>query len=539
MRRATKRIAATALCMAMLIAVLAGCGNKIGETTPNADPQQTISNNTASNEAAAPRTEIHVGISTTIDDWAPFARSGSGTIVSLGQVYQHLIEVTADGIQPVLAKSWEQPDELTLNIYLYENIHDSEGNHITARDVVFSYNTYIEAGNRGAVAKMDSITAIDEYTVQMKLSKPLGLGDLEKYMARAYIVSEKAYTESVDGMSNSPIGTGPYKLSAFVPASSYTLTAVDNYWQTEDAVPVPSGMANVETIVLNVILDAAQMSIALENGSIQMSATVNTTDLVNFVDNPNYNVSTVLDGALVAMYMNAGTNSPCQDINLRKAILYGVDMDGLVAGLPVAAEALNAWSIPNKQDYQSEWDERDYFEYDLDAAKEYLDQSSYDGEPLTILCSNMKGHDGAALMIQGYLAEVGVNCTISQLDDTNYDVARHDPEAWDILISMNGGGNYSASLWNTAWNIIDNRDRNNGMNVNFIDDETLNELLQKAYNAHCDENVVAFQAHIDEMAYGRGMFVTFNSVVTTSDIVPYLAPDGMITIGAGTYAPVN
>ena len=479
------------------------------------------------------RTSITVGISNTIDDWSPFARSGSGTIVSLGLIYEHLVEVTADGIQPVIAKSWDMPDELTLNIEIFDNVYDTAGNHITASDVVYSYNTYVAAGNAGAVAKMESLTATGDYSVQMKLKTKFGLGDMQKYMARAYIISEKAYTEAADKMSNTPIGTGHYQLTSFVAASSYTLTRVEDYWKKEGPY-APTETANVETIKLDVIQEASQMSIALERGDIQASATVSNIDLINFENNPKFNVTKSMDGALVDLYFNAGTASPCQDINLRQAILYAIDVPGLVSGLQVDATALNAWSIPNKLDYQKEWDERDYFGQDMAKAKEFLKASSYNGETLTILCSNMKGHDGAALFIMGYLEELGIKATISQLDDTNYDVARHDPKAWDLLIAMNGGGDYSASLWNTAWNIVDQRDRNNGMNVNFIDDEVLNELFLKAYNEHSDENVKAFQAHLDENAYGIGMFVTTNATVTTSDIIPYLAPDGMVVMGAAT-----
>ena len=75
-------------------------------------------------------------------------------------------------IIPILAKGYPEVDDLHWQVELYDYIKDTDGNNITAQDVVFSINTLVDAGKALKYDKFESVKAIDDYTVEFPLDIP-------------------------------------------------------------------------------------------------------------------------------------------------------------------------------------------------------------------------------------------------------------------------------------------------------------------------------------------------------------------------------
>ena len=141
-------------------------------------------------------------------------------------------------IKAGLADSWKRLDELTWEFQLRKGVKFHDGSELTAEDVVFSLMRAIKVedpryGNTNAVigGNMDRVEAVDKNTVRVITLKPDPIVEQLLSDANAGIVS-KAYVEKV-GLEKSclmPIGTGPYKVSSFVPGNKLVMERFEDFW---------------------------------------------------------------------------------------------------------------------------------------------------------------------------------------------------------------------------------------------------------------------------------------------------------------------
>ena len=97
---------------------------------------------------AADETSVVVGISADPTSLAPWISNNGVRIGILPSIYQTLVQTESLGgeMKGVLMKDWEQIDDTIYNMTIYDSIYDTEGNHVTASDVAFSYKTGCEEG---------------------------------------------------------------------------------------------------------------------------------------------------------------------------------------------------------------------------------------------------------------------------------------------------------------------------------------------------------------------------------------------------------
>ncbi|MBD3669981.1 MAG: ABC transporter substrate-binding protein [Gammaproteobacteria bacterium] len=123
----------------------------------------------------------------------------------------------------LLARSWTtSKNGLTFTFSLRRDVKFSDGQPLTAEDVVFSYdmvmNPRIDApGLRAYLQKIESVKAIDEYTVVFKLKEPYfnslslvgSMKILPKHFYQSYVANPESYNQSKGLL----MGSGPYRLS--------------------------------------------------------------------------------------------------------------------------------------------------------------------------------------------------------------------------------------------------------------------------------------------------------------------------------------
>ena len=119
---------------------------------------------------------------------------------------------------PELAESWEYLDDVTVRWQIWKgvkfhNVEPVNGREMIADDVVFSFNRHLspDSPRSGTLGPITSVTAIDDYTVEMKFAEPFApfMTIISKPVYRVdapEVIEDFGSIESFD----SQIGTGPW-----------------------------------------------------------------------------------------------------------------------------------------------------------------------------------------------------------------------------------------------------------------------------------------------------------------------------------------
>ena len=171
----------------------------------------------------------------------------------------------------LLAESWENPDPLTYRYTIHDNVffHDKppvNGRQLTADDMVANYERLHGMGRFAGqepaahtwgtkAIPIESITAIDDLTFEIKLSQPYP--DTARQLFDDCHI--RAYPPEIFDMlhdANSVIGTGPFIMDEFVSATSITFDKNPNYWRDDEKFP-GNRMPYVDRLVFLMMSDEA------------------------------------------------------------------------------------------------------------------------------------------------------------------------------------------------------------------------------------------------------------------------------------------
>ena len=186
-------------------------------------------------------------------------------------------------------------DGLTYTFTLRKDVTFSNGDKVTSKDVLYSWNraAALQGGyaylftpvvgydkvstNTASGAKLESLleandpsvsmsglTAPDPYTVAVKLTAPAGYFEAEMALegTTGMIVDVNAVKTDPDNWWTKPatlIGTGSYKMTAYTPKQSVDFAAVPNWWGS----PKPT----VQKVHIDILGDAESAITAYEQGS--------------------------------------------------------------------------------------------------------------------------------------------------------------------------------------------------------------------------------------------------------------------------------
>lgn len=523
----TKKILALLMTLSMMFALLVGCGN-------NSEPS---ANNTETPDApiqAGDVEDVETGLQDTyLRDSVTMSASADGgtfdpytrsSFTATTLIFQTLIKQDTEGnIRYEVAKTITKVDDLHYTIEIWDNIYDTDGNHLTASDIVFSIDTLIAAGNESQVSKLDHLEIVNDYTLTWVLKEPFRAGDLEKQMSDPKLVTKAAY-ESHD-MTSDPVGTGAYMLSDYVPGNSVTIVANEDFWMKELPEDVKAGLwtycaQNVREIVFPIIPDAATRAIALETGEIDIADALDGADASSFAGRDDM---TVIDKPVdppALFVFNCSEASPCADINLRKAICYALNNDAIAEGVSCPAYPVYGLS-PRMYDAPDEWmTGREYYDYNVDEAKKLLAQSDYNKEELVILYTSSVANDGLALMMQSQLADLGINVKLYCVENSVFHTARNDDTQWDMRLDTMGGSNYVGKIC-YKFSSMDSIKTLKGRNLMMVEDAKLDELCTEVYADTNDETIAAWDKYMTyDMCYAYAVFGYADQTACRSDVVP-------------------
>ena len=219
------------------------------------------------------------------------------------------------------------------------------GDPVTAEDVKYSFEAPVaeETENASELNMIDSITAVDETTVQFDLKYPYGPF---KTALTWSIVPKAVREQDKDAFNKSkPVGSGPFQFDSWQEGSFVRITRWDDYWGE----PMPN-LAEVEFVPVE---EATTRVTTLRNGE---------NDIIEEIPPKQYpTVRSISDASIdevagigyfyLAFNCNEG---PTTDPKVREAIDYCFDMDQAVTNF-VEPTGLRQYS-PLPKSIAEDWD---------------------------------------------------------------------------------------------------------------------------------------------------------------------------------------
>lgn len=456
--------------------------------------------------------------------------SSSGRWTVLAYTYENLIYMDGNGqYNGILAKDWKKNEEQSTDgnavwdVEIYDYITDTDGNHITADDVVFSFNECLEngAGNQhtALTGALVSIEKTGDYTVQITCNTEAA-GEIENMMQQVMIVSEKAYKESGDSMRSMPVATGPYKVESWTTGSSLILTKNESYWQKED-LRVECQMQNVDRIEYYFVTESSQIAIGLETGIYDVATSLNYSNASRFMEGGesagNFDVTESRDTYIQQLWLNRSKESPLNDLRIAQAVLYAIDTQGLI-NFAVEGHGVPAYCYGSDLNigFQEKWINEDYYDYDVEKAKQLLKEAGINSGDLTltILCDNDEVRVKTAQILQAYLQEIGINSEVTSYDQALWNTYQTDPTKFDINISYNSVYGYITRIWNQL-----NSTRYAEHNMAMVRDDMLDILIMTAAVSQSEEDIDAAKQYMVENAYHYGLFHKNLYFITNKNLI--------------------
>lgn len=524
-----KRITALLLVTAMILTLFAGCGsNNQPQATAAAANNPTMEVGSAAEVDVVAkgdgtaehviRDSITVGVQSDPADFAPWAANSNGRTNALWGLYQELGHIISGEFVPAIVKEYTiAEDGKSMTCTIFDYITDSAGNKLTANDVKFSFETGTALGYITGVSMIDEIVVDNDYQFTFKFGKELRLGDLDTIF-RTAIVTQAAYEADPNGMSTNPVGTGPYTLTSYTAGSSFTYTAREDFWQTDENYLCARDRANVKTINYVILAESSQRTMALEQKSIDMCSEISNEDIGEFREGGAYSgdywTYGVPDNLSLLIFCNCDSSRLTSNKDLRTAIFYAINAETILQSV-YNGNGTNPKSISPTwgTGYAASVDSEDnYYNYSVDKAKEYLEKAGYNGEELTILTEATGNVANSAVLVQAFLSAAGINAKIQSVDSTILQATYTNPDGWDILLTQNACNTYAVTAFNPL-----SSDRYTTGTINHIYDDKLQELLATAYamSTAGEESFKALHDYVVENAYGMNL-VNY----TTTYVVP-------------------
>ncbi|MGB3375983.1 MAG: ABC transporter substrate-binding protein [Microbacterium sp.] len=289
-------------------------------------------------------------------------------------MYDTLVDYDKDNnLVPMIAEDWKMSDDGLTYVFTLRDASFSDGSAITADDVVYSVER-AAAGEAmgGRLTALTSVEVTGDKEVTMTLSEPsrVFLNALAA-TGSAAILKKEAVEANADYFAKPTATSGPWQLKENVQQSHATLSANENYWNTD--------LSLFDEITYTYSTDTTAMAAAVETGTADMTYNMRPADAVRLGDAGTIQFFEAPSPGILSWGVDK-SQPPFDDVDVRQAVAY-------IA--PRADRLETCWSdigpvsygevIYEGQDFYTEGEQR----FDLDAnaalkkANALLDQAGW------------------------------------------------------------------------------------------------------------------------------------------------------------------
>lgn len=336
--------------------------------------------------------------------------TSSGVFLAAGwHVFEGLYELNMHTYRAECGLAADAPvqiDDLEYEVTLREDTVFSDGSPLTSADVVNAFERNGESDLYGAfLSFITAVSAPDERTVRFKLNAPMG----SVLQERLALVRVFPATLTDEELASKPVGSGPWCYEAINAADGGRISFTANHRYTG---PWPATCERMEWSVLlddtrrtDELIDKDVMVMVMEAAPVvRAEELADAGATVEWV--PGFNLPFLMFNC---------EKPPFDDVRVRQALLYAIDVDSLI-GTYMAGHARAATSL--LPDYFRHYHRAaTVYSYDPEKARKLLAEAGVDELALTLRANDNWVSTLAPAIAEDWKA-VGVTAEVVLLDTT-------------------------------------------------------------------------------------------------------------------------
>ena len=395
-----------------------------------------------------------------------------------------------------LAESWRVVNETTWQFKLKRNVKFHNGEPFDAAAVKFSIERMLDpkqgAPGRTSIATIDHVDVVDPYTVNVITKAPFPLLAVRMspgHCGTVGIVPPKYLAQVGDAaFAVKPVGTGPFKFVEWVKDERLVLEANKDYHR---------GAPAIERLVFRPVPELTTRVAALLSGQADLVSDIppDQTGKIKSSSSAHVEISTLGGFVIMVKMTNYLMPGPWQDVRVRKAINYAIDMDtiiktvlegyGQVLGVPLEKEAFGF--NPNIK----------WYGYDPERAKALLREAGHpNGFEMTLHAPNRRYMNDIEVMqaMAQMLTKVGIRAKVEVWEQSIYTTKWRKRELLPAYMTAWGGaGVFDGDLLTSSLN--------SKSALAIFKNEALDKMLEEAQATNDPERRKAIYFKAQELIY--------------------------------------
>lgn len=364
-------------------------------------------------------------------------------------------------IEPWLARSIKQLENLSWEVRLQENVRFHNGHLMDAKAVKASLERCLELNSRApGLLKIASIKVKGSYDLIISTTKPNP--SLPNYLAdpMTVIVDAEAAEQKGSDFFQNPVLTGPFIVDVYQPNIKIVVKPNPDYWD---------GSSKLEQVTFNFISDSMSRLMALQAGQIEIASNIPPVNIPIIERQEDLQVLSRSSLRVHMIYFNL-SRSPLDNLEVRKAISQVIDRKVLAENVMGNSAIPAVGPFPPILPFRAEDIKGEA--YELKAAQKLLENAGWklgpdkirskNGKQLRLKMYTYSSRPELPLIaeaIQYQLEELGIKLEINIVENiskilksADYDLALYsmntapvgDPEYFlRLTFSSNGSANYS------------------------------------------------------------------------------------------------
>ncbi|MBS4224346.1 glutathione ABC transporter substrate-binding protein [Lederbergia citrea] len=358
-----------------------------------------------------------------LSDASSLDAHGSNDVVSSNiqaNIFETLVKRNdKNEIEPGLAKSWKQVDELTWEFTLRDDVTFHDGEKFNAEAVKANLDRIRDskvASPRFFLFEMiNKVEAVDDTTVRITTEYPFS--PLLAHLSHngGGMMSPKTIEADYEGMkegkdpgaviSANPVGTGYFKFDSWNSGSQIKLVKNEEYWDTP---------ALVDSVTFKVVPESATRIADLETGNAHIADPVNPNEVKGVNNSGNATVNQKASSSLSYIGFNT-EKEPFNNVKVRQAIAMLINKEEIIEGvyegfgIPAVGPLAPGIFGFNK--------DVPVVKHDVEKAKELLKEAGYEkGFKTSIWTNDNQQRMDTAILVQQRLKEANIDVAIEVME---------------------------------------------------------------------------------------------------------------------------
>jgi len=443
-------------------------------------------------------------------DWTGFDPHRQNSACLFNYIYDSLVnwEAQPDGslkATPALATEWQLTDDAAI-FKLRQGVKFHDGTDFNAEVLKYNIERMKDAKSaaKAYVSSIKSVDVMDPFTAKLNLTGPTGpiLSNLSQAAdAHGFIISKAMGEKAGDKYGSSPettAGTGPMKLTEWMPTSYAVIQRTGTHWQTgADNQPLPY----FDSIKTRFIADDAIRFVEVRSGNVQLIDNLQPKDVPTAQGDAALAVLENPFQTTAYQFMFSTKTGPfANNLKLRQAVHYAVNREAVakVLGLGTGTPMYH-FLTPGYLGYD---EQLPHYDFNLAKAKQLVKEAGFpNGLDIRLTMINRAVDTQQAQILKQMLEAADIRVTIDPLERLAYN-AKVATFEFDMATYLTGARPDSDSILSGRFQSDADK------NYAGMKDPMMDDLLTKGRSSYDDKVRAAAYKEVEKRIYETAWFGT-------------------------------